>query len=46
MKLLQTLLKVPYFEKYCPLNKKVPADCLLYKLCEMKGEARRGTILL
>ena len=22
MKLLQTPLKVPYFEKYCPLNKK------------------------
>ena len=26
MKLLQTPLKVPYFEKHCPLNKKEPAE--------------------
>ena len=28
MKLLQTHLKVPYFEKYCPFNKKEPAEVL------------------
>ena len=28
MKLLQTPLKVPYFDKYCPLNKKEPAEDL------------------
>ena len=28
MKLLQTRLNVPYFEKYCPLNKKQPAEDL------------------
>ena len=28
MKLLQTPWKVPYFGKYCPLNKKVPAEGL------------------
>ena len=28
MKLLQTPLKEPYFEKYCPLNKKEPAEGL------------------
>ena len=28
MKLLQTPLKAPYFEKHCPLNKKEPADGL------------------
>ena len=29
-------LKVPYFEKYCPLNKKQPADGL--HLLQMKGK--------
>ena len=29
MKLLQTALKVPYFEKYCPLNKKETAEGLI-----------------
>ena len=29
MKLLQTSLKVPFFEKYCPLNKKEPAEGLM-----------------
>ena len=28
MKLLQTPLKLPYFEKYCPLNKKGLAEGL------------------
>ena len=28
MRLLQTSLNVPYFEKYCPLNKKEPAEDL------------------
>ena len=28
MKLLETLLKVPYFEKYCPINKKEPVEGL------------------
>ena len=35
MKLLQTRLKVPYFEKYCPLNKKVPAEGLSHKIYNM-----------
>ena len=28
MMLLETPLKVPYFEKYCPINKKEPAEGL------------------
>ena len=30
MKLLQTPLKVPYLKKYCPLNKKEPAEDLYF----------------
>ena len=30
MKLLQTLLKVPYFEKHFHLNKKEPAEGLMF----------------
>ena len=28
-KLLEASLKVPYFEKYCPLNKEEPAEGLI-----------------
>ena len=42
MKLLQTPLKVPCFEKYCALNKKEPAeDLMITSISSRKSKKNR-----
>ena len=50
------LLKVPYFEKYCPLNKKEPAEGPIFKSaknginsflsCQAKNRSSRLSLYL